>query len=306
MPASSDCWSIDSVVASARAEWCECQRTDPFDARLPGHSINQPPVGVEEPAPAIVVLPIAQPEQETLARGQAGFFRRSTALVLCRVFPTAHRGLLSDAAPQLNELALRDLLATPNDQRSDGESRHQPRILVWAGAIWALGKTEHCIHHFDTACMKYQYSRLPLLAFLALAAAVVVVLLQPTAHEPVYQGRLLRTWPEGAPAFSARTEAMNDPQAAHEVGVALSRMLPTSAPVLTNILATGIVMAQCRAVDALTTAFSHPQIEGMCRTALLDALRDACCRRSRYRPGSGNRRRSESPGPDNWCRETPV
>src|SRR5207247_2579622 len=181
----------------------------------------------------------------------------------------------------------------------------------------------------------------------------VVVLVQPTAREPVYQGRMLRTWleefdqsygstnyyaaqeaihamgtnalpflvrylrmrdapfhlqwirlkaklhlmrgsveyavfwhrraatacaelgPEGAPAFPAMAEAMNDPHAAHEVGGALSRMLPASAPVLTNILATGNVVARCRAADALMTAFSHPQIEGMGRTALLDALRDS-------------------------------
>ena len=75
-------------------------------------------------------------------------------------------------------------------------------------------------------------------------------------------------------AFPAMMEAMNDPQAASDVGGALSRMLPKSAPVLTNVLATGNVTARCRAADALMTAFSHPAIEEMARMALLNALRD--------------------------------
>lgn len=201
--------------------------------------------------------------------------------------------------------------------------------------------------------MSFQKFRLPLLTLVALAAAVaVVVVVRPSAREPIYQGRPLRAWleefdpgygstnysaaqaairamgtntlpflirylrskdppfhaqrlrlmsklhllhgkveyavfwhrraatacgelgPEGAPAFPAMAEAMNDPHAAHEVGAALSRMFTNSAPVLTNILATGNVMARCRAADALTTAFSHPPIEEMGRTALLNALRD--------------------------------
>ena len=80
--------------------------------------------------------------------------------------------------------------------------------------------------------------------------------------------------PEGAPAFPAMAEAINDTHAAFDVAAALSRMFTNSAPVLTNILATGNVMARCRAADALTTSFSHPQIEEMGRTALLNALRD--------------------------------
>jgi hypothetical protein len=80
--------------------------------------------------------------------------------------------------------------------------------------------------------------------------------------------------PEGAPAFPAMAEAMNDPHAASEVGAALSRMLPNSAPVLTNVLATGNIVARCRAADALTTAFSHPEVEEMGRTALVNALHD--------------------------------
>jgi len=70
------------------------------------------------------------------------------------------------------------------------------------------------------------------------------------------------------------TEAMNDPQAAHEVGMALSRMLPDSAPVLTNILAKGNVFARCNAADALMAAFSYPESHGAVRSALLHALHD--------------------------------
>ena len=44
---------------------------------------------------------------------------------------------------------------------------------------------------------------------------------------------------EAEAAFPALTEAMNDPHAASEVGNGLSRMMPKSVPVLTNILATG-------------------------------------------------------------------
>ena len=51
--------------------------------------------------------------------------------------------------------------------------------------------------------------------------------------------------------------------------------MPKSVPVLTNILATGNVTARCRAADALITAYSHPEVEPMARTALLNALRDA-------------------------------
>jgi HEAT repeat protein len=80
--------------------------------------------------------------------------------------------------------------------------------------------------------------------------------------------------PQGAGAFPAMTEAMNDPHAASDVGSALSRMFPNSAPILTNILATGNIIARCRAADALSTAYSHPQLEEMGRTALLRALRD--------------------------------
>ena len=69
------------------------------------------------------------------------------------------------------------------------------------------------------------------------------------------------------PAFPALTEAMNDPGAAPDVGNGLSRMMPRSVPVLTNILATGNVRARCRAADNLVTAFSHPEVEPMARTA---------------------------------------
>jgi HEAT repeat protein len=78
---------------------------------------------------------------------------------------------------------------------------------------------------------------------------------------------------DGAPAFPAMTEAMKDQHAAARVAEALSRMLPKSAPVLTNALATGNVTAQYCAAAALMTAYSHPEIEEMARTALLNALR---------------------------------
>ena len=79
----------------------------------------------------------------------------------------------------------------------------------------------------------------------------------------------------GAPAFPAMIEAANDRGAASDVAVALSWMLPKSAPVLTNLLATGSVTARCRAADALVTAYSHPEIEEMARMALLRALEDS-------------------------------
>ena len=75
-------------------------------------------------------------------------------------------------------------------------------------------------------------------------------------------------------AFPALAEAMNDPQTAADVGNGLSRMMPRSIPVLTNILATGNWMARCFAADNLVTAFSHRDVEPMARTALLNALRD--------------------------------
>lgn len=77
---------------------------------------------------------------------------------------------------------------------------------------------------------------------------------------------------DGAPAFPAMMEASKD--ADHQVALALSRMLPRSAPVLTNLLATGTVAARASAAYALTTAYSHPEIEEMARTALLRALED--------------------------------
>jgi HEAT repeat protein len=80
---------------------------------------------------------------------------------------------------------------------------------------------------------------------------------------------------DAEPAFAALTEAMNDQHAASDVGDGLSRMMPKSVPVLTNILATGNVVARCRAADNLVTAFSHPEVEPMARTALLNALLDA-------------------------------
>jgi len=79
---------------------------------------------------------------------------------------------------------------------------------------------------------------------------------------------------DAEPAFAALTEAMSDPQAASDVGNGLSRMMPKSVPVLTNILATGNVVARSRAAYNLITAFSHPEVEPMARTALLSALDD--------------------------------
>ncbi|HEU0008345.1 MAG TPA: HEAT repeat domain-containing protein [Verrucomicrobiae bacterium] len=79
---------------------------------------------------------------------------------------------------------------------------------------------------------------------------------------------------DGAPAFPAMMEAMNDPGATDDVPAALSRMLPKSAPVLTNVLATGNIEARSTAASALRRAYSHPEIEEMARTALINALRD--------------------------------
>ncbi len=79
---------------------------------------------------------------------------------------------------------------------------------------------------------------------------------------------------EGAPAFPSMMEAINDPHAAEEVAAALSRILPKSAPVLTNVLAMGNVKARSSAAWVLMTASSHPEIEEMARTALINALRD--------------------------------
>src|SRR6267143_144042 len=81
--------------------------------------------------------------------------------------------------------------------------------------------------------------------------------------------------PAAEPALSALAEAMNDPYAAWDVGNGLSRMMPKSVPALTNILAASNVVARCRAADNLMTAFSHPEVEPMARTALLNALRDS-------------------------------
>ncbi len=81
--------------------------------------------------------------------------------------------------------------------------------------------------------------------------------------------------PVAAACFPALTEAMNEPGASADVGNGLSRMMPSSVPVLTNVLATGSVVARCRAADNLVTAFSHPEAEGMARTALISALQDS-------------------------------
>jgi hypothetical protein len=69
-------------------------------------------------------------------------------------------------------------------------------------------------------------------------------------------------------------QAINDPHAAADVIAALSRMLPKSAPVLTNVLAKTNIMARSTAAWGLSTAYSHPEIEEMARTALINALGD--------------------------------
>lgn len=81
--------------------------------------------------------------------------------------------------------------------------------------------------------------------------------------------------PTAEAAFPALVGAMNDPGAAADVGNGISRMMPRSVPVLTNVLATGNLVARCRAADHLVTAFSHREVEGMGRTALIAALRDS-------------------------------
>jgi ATP:cob(I)alamin adenosyltransferase len=96
--------------------------------------------------------------------------------------------------------------------------------------------------------------------------------------------------PEGAPAFPAMTEAMNEPHAASDVGAALSRMFPNSAPVLTNILATGNVTARCRAADALVKEIEDRHISfkdwatpgATLNSAALDVARTICRRAERH------------------------
>jgi HEAT repeat protein len=78
----------------------------------------------------------------------------------------------------------------------------------------------------------------------------------------------------GEAAFPAMIEAINDPGAAFDVGNALSRMMPSSVPVLTNILAMGNATARARAADNLVTAYSHPEVEAPARVGLLAALHD--------------------------------
>jgi hypothetical protein len=80
--------------------------------------------------------------------------------------------------------------------------------------------------------------------------------------------------PAAEAAFPALIEAMNDRHAASDVGNGLSRMMPKSVPVLTNILATGNATARSRAADNLVTAFSHREVESMARIALIGALHD--------------------------------
>jgi hypothetical protein len=73
-----------------------------------------------------------------------------------------------------------------------------------------------------------------------------------------------------APAFPAMAEAMNDDSSDY-VADALARLLPSSAPVLKKVLASGNATARRRAMDALVYARWHPSIEEMSRTALLRA-----------------------------------
>jgi hypothetical protein len=78
----------------------------------------------------------------------------------------------------------------------------------------------------------------------------------------------------GAPAFPAMMEAAHTRGAEDDVTRSLSWMLPKSAPVLTNLLSSPNPNTRYRAADALATAPSHPPVEVMARTALLNALRD--------------------------------
>lgn len=79
----------------------------------------------------------------------------------------------------------------------------------------------------------------------------------------------------GAPAFPAMMEAAQTRRAEQEVAWALSWMLPRSAPVLTNLLASTNPWTRYRAADALGTAPSHPSVAELSRAALLNALRDS-------------------------------
>jgi HEAT repeat protein len=78
----------------------------------------------------------------------------------------------------------------------------------------------------------------------------------------------------GAPAFPAMMEAANTRQAEQAVTTSLSWMFPRSVPALTNLLMSTNLTTRYRAIDALSTAPSHPSVEAMARTALLNALHD--------------------------------
>ena len=79
----------------------------------------------------------------------------------------------------------------------------------------------------------------------------------------------------GAPAFPAMAEAAQNRQAEQTVAFALSWMLPKSAPVLTNLLSSTNPTTRYRAIDALATVPSHPQVASMASTVLLSALHDS-------------------------------
>jgi len=74
------------------------------------------------------------------------------------------------------------------------------------------------------------------------------------------------------PAFPALLAAANDPHAASQVANGLSKMLPNSAPVLTNILVTGNPVARARAADTLALGLFYPDLATMSRTVLTNAL----------------------------------
>jgi HEAT repeat protein len=77
---------------------------------------------------------------------------------------------------------------------------------------------------------------------------------------------------DGAPAIPALVAAMENEDAANAAGYSLSMMLPKSASVLTNILATGNSVARSAAATALGKAYLHPEVEEMARLALVRAL----------------------------------
>jgi hypothetical protein len=79
---------------------------------------------------------------------------------------------------------------------------------------------------------------------------------------------------QATPVIPALAAAANDPQAADAVVRSLTRMLPDSAPVLTNLLATGNRETRVAAAQGLREGFLRPKTALTVVVALTNALRD--------------------------------